>query len=110
MFIEKKWKDLDFSVGTRAEYFEKDGKRGDSDFFFGNDTLSMSRLPVYPIFRAGMHYAATKATHFRASFGQGIRFPSVAERFAATSNGGVVIFPNPALRPEMGWATEIGLK
>ncbi len=108
--FEKKWKDLDFTVGTRAEYFELDGKRGDSDFYFGNDTLSMAKLPVYPIFRAGMHYAVAKATHLRASFGQGIRFPSVAERFAATSNGGVVIFPNPSLRPEVGWAGELGVK
>lgn len=108
--LEKKWKDLDFTVGTRAEYFEIDGKRGDSDFYFGNDTSSMTKLPVYPIFRAGMHYALTKYTHFRASLGQGIRFPSVAERFAATSNGGVVIFPNPVLRPEVGWAGEIGVK
>jgi outer membrane cobalamin receptor len=107
---EKKWQKLDFSIGTRAEYFELDGQRGDSDFYFGNDTTTMSKLPVYPIFRTGMHYAATKATHLRASFGQGIRFPSVAERFAATSNGGVVIFPNPSLRPEIGWAAEVGMK
>jgi len=108
--FEKKWQKLDFSFGTRAEYFELDGKRGDSDFYFGNDTTSMTKLPVYPIFRTGMHYAVTKATHLRASFGQGIRFPSVAERYAATSNGGVVIFPNPSLRPEIGWAAEVGVK
>jgi iron complex outermembrane receptor protein len=108
--LEKKWKDLDLTIGTRAEYFEMDGKRGDSDLYFGNDTLSMTKIPIYPIFRLGIHYAATKSTHLRGSFGQGIRFPSVAERFAATSNGGVVIFPNPSLRPEVGWATEIGIK
>lgn len=107
---EKKWNDIDITVGSRAEYFEMDGKRGDSDFYFGNDTAAMSKLPVYPILRAGVHYALNKLTHLRASFGQGIRFPSVAERFAATSNGGVVIFPNPSLRPEVGWASELGIK
>jgi iron complex outermembrane receptor protein len=107
---EKKWQKMDFSVGTRAEYFELDGKRGDSDFYFGNDTTNMTKLPVYPILRAGLHYAINKSTHLRASYGQGIRFPSVAERYAATSNGGVVIFPNPSLRPEIGWAAEVGVK
>jgi outer membrane receptor protein involved in Fe transport len=34
----------------------------------------------------------------------------VAERYAATSNGGVIIFPNPDLRPETGWAAEVGAK
>lgn len=57
-----------------------------------------------------MHYAFTKTTHVRTSFGQGVRFPSVAERFAATSSGGVVIFPNPLLDPEKGWAAELGVK
>jgi iron complex outermembrane receptor protein len=106
---ELKWKSLDFSAGSRLEYFELDGKSGDSDFTFKNGPIK-STLPVYPIFRSGLHYAVTKSTHLRTSFGQGIRFPSVAERFAATSNGGVVIFPNPDLRPEIGWAAEIGIK
>jgi iron complex outermembrane receptor protein len=42
--------------------------------------------------------------------GQGIRFPSIAERFVSTSVGGLVIFKNPDLRPEKGWSGEIGLK
>jgi iron complex outermembrane receptor protein len=107
---ELKWKKFDFTAGTRLEYFELDGNTGDSDFYFGKDTSNAFRSPVYPILRAGMHYAVTKTTHLRASFGQGIRFPSVAERYAATSSGGVVIFPNPRLDPEKGWATELGVK
>ena len=107
---ELKWKKFDFTAGMRFEYFELDGNRGDSDFYFGKDTTNALKSPVYPILRAGMHYAATKTTHLRASFGQGIRFPSVAERYAATSSGGVVVFPNPRLDPEKGWATELGVK
>lgn len=106
--LEQKWKPLDITLGTRIEYFEMDGNQDDSRYVLGKDTLI--DLPVYPIFRAGLHYAITKSTHLRASYGQGIRFPSVAERYAATSNGGVVIFPNPKLKPEKGWAAEIGIK
>lgn len=107
---EMKWKKFDFSAGTRLEYFELDGKQGDSEFYFGKDTASAISSPIYPILRAGLHYAITKSTHLRTSFGQGVRFPSVAERYAATSSGGVVIFPNPRLDPEKGWAAELGIK
>ncbi len=96
---------LDLTGGMRAEYFTMDNKRGDSDFQMGNTTL-----PVYPVFRAGAHYELKKYTHLRASFGQGIRYPSVGERFTSTSVGSLNIFPNPNLTPETGWAAEIGIK
>lgn len=102
---ELRLKKLDVTVGGRFEYFQQDEKEVDSKFEIGKISL-----PIYPIFRTGAHYKLANFTHLRASFGQGIRFPSVAERFAATSNGGVVIFPNPDVKPETGWAAEIGLK
>ena len=68
------------------------------------------KLPVYPILRLGAHYQLAEFTHLRASFGQGIRYPSVAERYTQTSVGALNVFPNPALRPEVGWAAEIGFK
>jgi iron complex outermembrane receptor protein len=108
--FEKRWNKFDMSGGVRIEYFEQDGKRGDSDFFFGNDSTNLSKLPVYPILRLGMHYALFKGTHLRASYGQGIRYPSVAERYTQTSVGALNIFPNDSLRPETGWAAELGIK
>jgi outer membrane receptor protein involved in Fe transport len=99
---------LDLSAGVRLEYFEMDNKKPDSQFLLpGKDSL---QVPVYPILRTGLHYALKPYTHLRASFGQGIRYPSVAERFTQTSVGALNIFPNPALRPEIGWAGEIGIK
>jgi outer membrane receptor protein involved in Fe transport len=101
-------KKLDFTAGFRAEHYIMDGKTGDSDFSFGKkDTVT---IPIYPIFRAGLHYELMPYTHLRASFGQGIRYPSVGERFIQTSVGSLNIFPNPVLRPEKGWAAEIGIK
>jgi iron complex outermembrane receptor protein len=87
-----------------------DGRTGDSDFSYGNDTNSLAKIPVYPILRLGLHYELMKYTHLRASFGQGIRYPSVAERYTQTSVGSLNIFPNANLRPEVGWAAEIGIK
>ncbi len=99
---------LDLSAGVRLEYFEMDGNKPDSQFQLpGKDSLS---VPVYPVLRTGLHYALKPFTHLRASFGQGIRYPSVAERFTQTSVGALNIFPNPELRPEIGWAGEIGIK
>lgn len=96
---------FDFTAGMRVEHFIMDGKSGDSDFKLGKLTL-----PVYPIFRAGAHYEVKKFTHLRASFGQGIRYPAVGERFTSTSVGSLNIFPNANLTPEKGWAAEIGIK
>jgi iron complex outermembrane receptor protein len=62
------------------------------------------------VFRAGAHYELKKYTHLRASVGQGIRYPSVGERFTSTSVGALNIFPNPNLTPETGWAAELGIK
>lgn len=108
--FERQFDKLDVTAGVRLEYFEQDGKRGDTDFYFGNDTSALAKIPVYPIFRLGMHYELFKATHLRASFGQGIRYPSVAERYTYTSVGALNIFPNQDLRPETGWAAEVGIK
>jgi iron complex outermembrane receptor protein len=96
---------FDLTAGMRLEYFQMDTLTPDSEIRIGN-----SEVPLYPVFRTGAHYAATEATHLRASVGQGVRFPSVAERFVATSNGSVVIVPSPYLQPETGWSAEIGVK
>ncbi|MDG1333348.1 MAG: TonB-dependent receptor [Crocinitomicaceae bacterium] len=98
----------DLTGGIRVEYFEQDGRAGDSDFYIGKDSSLV--LPVYPIIRLGAHYQLAEFTHLRASFGQGIRYPSVAERYTQTSVGALNVFPNPNLRPEVGWAAEIGFK
>ena len=100
-----KW---DFSAGARLEYFQMDGKSGDTDFMISEK--KNIKIPFYPIIRTGVHYQAGKYTHLRASFGQGIRYPSVAERYTQTSVGALNIFPNPSLKPEIGWAGEIGIK
>ncbi|MBU3659115.1 MAG: TonB-dependent receptor [Flavobacteriales bacterium] len=104
--FESAYKKLDFSVGMRLEYYKLDSLVSDSRFRI-TDSLS---IPIYPVFRAGLHYEINKASHLRASIGQGVRFPSIGERYVSTSVGGLVIFRNPELKPETGWAAEIGYK
>jgi iron complex outermembrane receptor protein len=75
---------------------------------FRLDDSSASALPVV---KAGINYQAGRNNWLRASFGQGYRFPSVAERFVDTDVGDLIyIFPNPDLQPEVGWNAEIGTK
>jgi iron complex outermembrane receptor protein len=105
-FEGKFWKKLDWTAGMRIEYYKLDTLNPDSRFQLG----SSFNIPFYPVFRTGAHYAINKFSHLRASIGQGIRFPSIAERFVSTSVGGLVIFKNPDLKPEKGWSGEIGWK
>jgi len=104
--VESRFKKLDISAGMRLEYYQLDNNRPDSRFEY----LDSLFMPVYPVFRTGMHYEVNKFSHLRVSLGQGVRFPSIAERFVSTSVGGLVIFKNPSLQPEKGWAGEVGWK
>lgn len=63
-----------------------------------------------PVFRTGINYHASQSTFLRASFGQGYRFPSVAEKYASAEVGALTLFKNPDLEPESGWSAEIGIK
>jgi outer membrane receptor protein involved in Fe transport len=85
---------LKFVAGARLEYNTLDGISDD----------------LVPLLRAGLNYRAADYTFVRVSFGQGYRYPSIAEKFASTTLGSVVIIPNIDLLPESGWNAEIGIK
>ena len=84
---------LNLSGGVRYEQFvlntEKNGK---------------------PVYRAGANYKLGKATYARASYGQGYRFPSIAEKFIVTGLGAIQVFANPDLKPETSYNAEFGIK
>jgi iron complex outermembrane receptor protein len=65
---------------------------------------------IVPIFRAGLNWQAADYTFLRASFGQGYRYPSIAEKFAATTLGTIKIIANPNILSESGWSSELGVK
>lgn len=63
-----------------------------------------------PIFRAGINYQIPSSmTSFRASFGQGYRYPSIGERFISISVGNYGFYPNKELVPETSWNVEFGI-
>lgn len=110
--VDKKWKKLNLSFGARGEYFKTDSVETKEDVYLLMDTSKpiAKNSKVKPVFRAGANYHLFKATYVRASFGQGFRFPSVAEKYIKTSASGLDIYPNDSLRPESGWSSEIGIK
>lgn len=92
--VDKKfWNTLNLSLGFRDEYFHSDDLPAD----------------IKPVLRAGLSYKLAKGTFLRASYGQGYRYPAIAERYVTTSVGGISILPNPSLVPETSWNAEFGI-
>lgn len=75
-----------------------------------NYSLDGTNTELVPIIRAGLNWQAAEMTFLRASFGQGYRYPSIAEKFAATTIGSIRIIANPGILSESGWSAEAGIK
>jgi outer membrane receptor protein involved in Fe transport len=92
--LDKKfWNRLNLNGGVRVEYFQVNSRQSQ----------------VVPVFRVGASAMLWKEGYLRGSFGQGFRFPTIAERYIFTVVGGLPIVPNPDIRPEKSWSTEVGL-
>lgn len=91
--LEKRIQKLFLNAGLRYEQFKLN-----------------NRTEAKPIFKAGVTYTPFKYSIFRASYGEGFRFPSIAESFISTSVGPVSIYPNNELEAESSWNAEIGVK
>lgn len=63
-----------------------------------------------PVMRLGINYKVLDYTYFRASWGQGYRYPSIAEKYIYTDAGGFFVVPSPDLGSETGWTAEVGVK
>lgn len=94
---------LTISLGARGEFYKIDSAKTKSKLFGAT-------LPFYPVFRAGANYQLFEYTYLRASYGEGYRFPSVAEKYVSTYVSVLHIFPNVNLQPETGNNLELGIK
>lgn len=115
----KFFKKLSVTVGARWEYFQMTHYEADSTLqsdgtykqYQRKDTVQNSLKDLtYPLFRAGLNYQAAEATFIRASFGQGFRYPTIAERYITTSVGPLYIAANPNLSAEKGYSAEVAIK
>lgn len=103
--LDYKYKKITLSLGVRGER-----NTIDTATTRGYITKKINNLPFQPVIRAGINYHLFEYTFLRASFGQGYRFPSIAEKYISTGLSAIKIFPNPGLQPERGWTMEIGMK
>jgi len=106
--LDKKFFDrLNLSVGFRFEENRIDNPGFELSFLNVAPSIEQESKPVW---RFGMNYQVFDYTFFRASYGQGYRFPTIAEKFIFTDVGGFSVVPNPELTSETAWSTELGLK
>ena len=105
--FDKKYNRLNISFGARYEYFKLNSNE---KYLIDGDSIN-SFSAGRPVFRTGLNYRLAEATYIRSSWGQGYRFPSMAELFISTEvTEGIWVYPNPNLKPENGWSAEIGVK
>lgn len=97
---------LNLTIGSRYEYNKHLFPDGFMGITIPDGEISEGKL----ISKAGLNLELGRASFLRASWGQGYRFPTIAERFIRTTFGGFVIFANPSLESEKGWSSEIGFR
>ncbi|HMG15140.1 MAG TPA: TonB-dependent receptor, partial [Saprospiraceae bacterium] len=119
--------DTSYHVNNTGLYIQADHKFGDrlklsfgaryefnaiySPEIVGNDTIPGGvDKEAKPVFRVGLNYKLGEGTFLRASWGQGYRFPTIAEKFISTQFSNFPVLPNPKLKSETGWSAELGLK
>ena len=109
--LDKKfWSRLSVGAGLRIEQNVLDNPG--FEFVFG-DTIVVdpsADREVKPVFRLGLNYQLADYTYLRASWGQGYRYPTIAEQYIFTDIGGANVIPNPDLQSETGVSYEVGLK
>jgi len=93
-FENNLFKTLTLSIGLRLEYYSMNGTENE----------------IKPIFRAGMNLKLMKETYLRLSYGQGYRFPTIAERYIRINTGSFGVFENDTLQSERSWNAEVGVK
>lgn len=95
-------------------YTQLDGKFGPLTTSLGlrYETVKIDTLPreSRPIVRIGANLAMWPGANIRTSFGQAFRVPTVAERYANTTGGGIFIEPNPTIESEFGYSLEAGFR
>jgi len=115
------WHRLNYNIGLRYEQSRQsvpssvyDNWPDDEPYPEDHPSFDESRLGKRiegrPVLRTGISYQLATATFLRASYGQGYRYPTIAEQYITTTFGGVPISSNPVLYSETGTSFEFGLK
>ena len=104
----------DHTGSSYAGYLQADAKFFKRLILSAGARIEQSKLDtvtdkLVPVFRAGLNYKLFEHTNVRASYGQGYRYPSVAEKYIRTRVSGLDIYPNDSLESEKGFSAEVGI-
>jgi outer membrane receptor protein involved in Fe transport len=97
LYIQDEWtprEHLTLALGSRLDYTKIDTSASDGQ--------------INP--RVGVAWTPIEGTILRGSYGWGFRAPSVAERYATASAGGLLTKPSPDLLAERSTSYELGVK
>ena len=98
--------DVTLTGGLRYEH----NTQKSPEFFLG-DTIPGGKVTESKLIsRVGINYKLAEGTFVRASWGEGYRYPTMAEKFIYTALSGFSVFPNIELQSESGWSSEIGIR
>lgn len=105
--LEKKlWRKLHLVFGVRNETNKIIGPK----IINGKDVSSKYKFESKSIFRFGANFKLFNRTNIRASWGQGFRYPTIAEKFSNAFEGSLVLLPNLDLKSETGYTAEFGIR
>ena len=105
--VEKRFfRKLNLIAGGRYEANSVNGPK----IIRGVDVSEKYKGESKPVFRFGANYKLFEFTNLRGSWGQGFRYPTIAEKFTNTYSGLLLIYPNPDLGSESGYTVELGLR
>ncbi|MEO8087023.1 MAG: TonB-dependent receptor [Bacteroidota bacterium] len=104
----------DHTGSSYAGYLQADAKLFQRLILSAGGRVEQNKLDdatdkVVPVFRAGLNYKIFEHTNLRASYGQGYRYPSIAEKYIRTQVSGLDIYPNDSLTSERGFSAEVGI-
>ncbi|NVO02277.1 MAG: TonB-dependent receptor [Bacteroidetes bacterium] len=115
--LDRKFGNLSVSIGGRWEGYKLDESNEEINNFSQTFTAITNTIGGFfkdsnskPVFRTGLNYQLFEYTFLRTSFGQGFRYPTIAEKYTQSSVGSLNLFPNENLKPETGWSAELGFK
>lgn len=101
---------LSITAGFRFQYERMAGDTSTVKDDRGDGTNIAFPTMAEPIARAAINFRAAPKTYVRASVGQAVRSPSMAERFIFADLSPIFILPNPEIQLEQGYTMEVGVR
>lgn len=98
---------------TVATYLQDEYKFNEEFKITSGARFDVSKLESLKTFfqlnpKLGLAYNLKKNVSLRFSVGRAFRSSTVSEAFTSTTASGIIVIPNPHLKPERSWSFEVG--